>query len=178
MGGVGGGWICVCTVGHGEEERRRSSISSFVFWVLCASATAPQRLFISRSSELNSGQVGKKQRKKPPEEPHELGYRATSSASATHLPNKQTNKQILPLPFPSLHHGQTSFCHFCFYLLFFEWEEAAAKKWRRMSAARLCATLASCLETEHADEEEARRDYGKAKSSPQENFNVPTNRTI
>lgn len=121
---------------------------------------------------------GEKTKKKPPEEPHELGYRTTSSASATHLPNKQTNKQILPLPFPSSHHGQTSLCRFCFYLLFFEWEEAAAKKWRRMSAARLCATLALCLETEHADEEEARRDHGKAKSSPQENFNVPTNRTI
>lgn len=92
MGGVGGGWFCLCTVGHGEEERRRSSISPFVFWVLCASATAPQRLNISRSSELNSGKVGKKTKKKPPEEPHELAYRTTSSASATHLPNKQTNK--------------------------------------------------------------------------------------
>lgn len=34
------------------------------------------------------------------------------------------------------------------------------------------------LETGHAGEEEARRDYGKAKSSLQENHNVPTNRTI
>lgn len=33
-------------------------------------------------------------------------------------------------------------------------------------------------ETERADEEEAQRDYGKAKSSLQENLNVPTNRTI
>lgn len=34
-----------------------------------------------------------------------------------------------------------------------------------MEKDQLLATLASCLETEHAAEEEARRDYGKAKSS-------------
>lgn len=34
------------------------------------------------------------------------------------------------------------------------------------------------LETGRAGEEEARRDYGKAKSSLRENYNVPTNRTI
>lgn len=33
-------------------------------------------------------------------------------------------------------------------------------------------------ETERADQLTARRDYGKAKSSLQENLNVPTNRTI
>lgn len=118
MGGVGGGWFCQCTVGHGEEERRRSSISPFVFPVLCASATAPQRLIISRSSQLNSGKGGKTKKRTTPKEPQELGYRTTSSASATHLPNKQTNK-ILPLPLPSSHHRQTSLCRFCFCLLSF-----------------------------------------------------------
>lgn len=44
-------------------------------------------------------QSGEKTKKKPPEEPHELAYRTTSSASATHLPNKQTKKFC---PSPSL----------------------------------------------------------------------------
>lgn len=81
-------------------------------------------------------QSGEKTKKNPPEEPHELGYRTTSSA-ISNTPAKQTNKKILPLPFPSSHHGQTSLCCFCFYLLFFEREEAAAKKWRRISSSRL-----------------------------------------
>lgn len=119
MGGVGGGWFCQCTLGHGEEERRRSSISPFVFWVLCASSTAPQRLIISRSSPLNSGkgEISK-------EKNHADG--TTGAGLQDHLlgisnaPAKQTNKaRFCPSPFPSSQHGQTSLCRFCFCLLSF-----------------------------------------------------------